>query len=303
MKNHYEQIDLLAAKFNLDAAFNNGITELLDNTLNEQFVFGQEHYSFNSVMPDSLYAALLPYVENGIEINGDAIRLEAVYNSAASTALFEVALTEQGLKTALDAYTNLSFVCGLVFEGDELEIDAASETVKHVRAHKSKQVNGAYCIFSAGDDSWLTTMSNEELLAAFDANIKDRLNGANPYLTASDVHEFYRLSCIRRALKPLAVMSNIKGHEVVQILLALHNAGFDRARQIRKVVMLNQRAFRGINSNEVSPIEDIYNRAQSAVIHEFKPTQLPVKTVKLERTALVNVLPDWGLTEFGVCGL
>jgi hypothetical protein len=298
MKNHYQQIELLAGKFNLATNAVNAINALLDNTLPTQFWFSQMQYDFNAVMPDSLYSALLPYVELGIDINPASTRLEAVYNPASATLLFDASLTEHGLHETLAAYTDLEVTCHLVYEGDDLEIDTAKEVIQHQRNHKSSVVEGAYCIVAVAEgDSWLTTMSKEEVAAAFDANINDRLNGVNPYTTQDVAHEIQRLSCIYRALKTIANMTNIRNYELVQQLLAIHSAGYSRAKELRKVVMISQRAFRGINANQTSPIEDLYQRANPENVIAFNPVEVKRKAVKLEQQPPVVKVDE---LEFGV---
>jgi hypothetical protein len=286
------------------------ISKFVNDSLSDRFQFGHELFTMKDVTPTSLVKALSPYIDAGLEINGDLMELEACYYEAKFSFEFEISHSLSGLVSLLTTQTSISnIVINPVYENDKLKIDHANQKVHHDVSAEPSELHGIYCIIDMENgQSFLSQISAEEAKQAMWANTHDRLNGVNPYTTNSKKLMFYKASCLRRGLKTISALNNCGDLKLVSTLLNLHDRQFIKAKAIRKVMPLNNYKFRGC-SKQPSSIDQIFKIEQGNVVIPFtQPAKQPAikkSAVKDERTAWLTELPEdclgaWNSDTLGV---
>ena len=262
-------IEKLATQFDLLDSQKTMLIEAIESQLNRTIKIDAVDYALRDALPTTLIAALSPLMGLGYPVTSETILLAAKLDSATHTLSFVADPTSSGLISLMEEHTSIAKITlSPVFQGDQLEIDNRSQSVVHNRNSISDIVDGAYCIIELEDKSTiLTTMAGEECREAMLANINRRLGGISPYINDVLKQEVQTTSCLRRALKSVAVNHCIDNIELISSLLYIHDEQYSQA--ISGNVKPFDQKFKGLSKQE-SRIDEIFNQTQASVVIPFQ---------------------------------
>lgn len=295
-------IDDISDMFSLNDSEMQSINQFLSTSLDSRFQFGHEFFLLKDVVPTTLLEAVTPYVHAGLQIDTNTMELQARYHESKFRFEFELDYSFAGLTALLLEHSSIAkIVVNPVYENDTLQINHASQEVHHTVASEPSELHGLYCIIDLDNgQSFFAQMSAEEASQAMYANIHDRLNGVNPYITSTKKLMFYKASCLRRGLKAISAMQNNGDLDIVSTLLNLHDRQFHKAKALRKVMPLNHYKFRGC-SKQPSTIDQLFKNNQGNVVIPFAPlTQKSVTKNEPLPPAYNEDFIAWGSDVMGV---